>query len=73
MSFLDDHRRAVGEEREILLLEDREGTKLGRVSPAGSGPKNFEPCCAFDGWRKVQEPSFPLKRCYYLEELLLPA
>jgi len=56
-----------------LVLYDRDGTKVGRKSPVGTGPKNFEPCCNQADWREVKEPQFPLGKCYYLHEVLEPA
>ncbi len=59
---------------EILLdivLYDRTGGEIGRESPAGNGPKGFEPCCSADGWVRIEEPEFPLKRNHYLNELLM--
>lgn len=43
-----------------VVLYDREGTRLGRVSPALGGPRKFEP--ALDGrlWTVIERPSFPL-------------
>jgi len=55
------------------VLYDRDGTKVGRKSPVGTGPKNFEPCCNQADWREVKEPQFPLGKCYYLHEVLEPA
>ncbi len=43
-----------------LYLYDRDGTKLGRTSPAMGGPRTFEPCCDYSWWHRIEEPVFPL-------------
>jgi hypothetical protein len=41
-----------------LVLYRRDGTKLGRVSPACGGPRGFEPACPADAWEPIEEPDF---------------
>lgn len=43
-----------------LIRYDRDGDKLGRVSPSMGGPRSFEPACSIEGWRRIAEPSFPI-------------
>lgn len=43
-----------------LVMFDRSGEKLGRVSPAEGGPRSFEPACDAEGWERVRQPQFPL-------------
>lgn len=50
-------------EGEILLdlyIYDREGNKLGRISPVMGGPKKYEPACSSEGWERIKEPNFPI-------------
>lgn len=44
-----------------LYLYARNGEKIGRSSPVMGGPKTFEPACSWDGWYRIEEPSFPLR------------
>jgi hypothetical protein len=43
-----------------LVMYDREGEKLGRLSPACGGPRNYEPACSSNLWERIEEPVFPL-------------
>lgn len=43
-----------------LVMYDRDGTRLGRVSPALGGPRTFEPMCSIEGWERVAAPTFPM-------------
>lgn len=43
-----------------IVIYDRQGNKLGRVSPAMGGPRTFEPCLAAENWRRIAEPDFPV-------------
>ena len=42
-----------------LWLYDRKGERTGRESPACGGPRSFEPACSWDGWFRIDEPTFP--------------
>lgn len=44
-----------------LVMFDRDGAHLGRVSPACGGPRTFEPCCSVGSWRRIKVPSFPVE------------
>lgn len=56
-----------------IIIYDRTGEKIGRVSDPLDGPTGFEPCCDPDGWKKILPPQFPLKRHHYLHELVVEA
>lgn len=43
-----------------LVMYDRAGNKLGRISPPLGGPRTFEPACPGTEWRRVKEPDFPM-------------
>lgn len=54
-----------------LIIYDRSGNKLGRVSPVEPfvvlgkrylGPRTFEPACSLEGWRRIKQPSFPIEQ-----------
>lgn len=45
-----------------LVLFARDGTRIGRESPAMGGPKGFEPCCGASNWVRIKKPAFPLPR-----------
>lgn len=50
-------------EGEILLdlvMYDRNGEKIGRISPACGGPRNYEPACSASIWERIEAPVFPL-------------
>ena len=44
-----------------LVLFARSGIRIGRESPALGGPKTFEPACSYEFWRRIEEPSFPIR------------
>ena len=49
---------------EVLLdlhMFERDGTRLGRVSPAMGGPRSFEPACSAEDWRRIAPPAFPIQ------------
>lgn len=56
--------RSVYEDRGAILFDlvmyDRDGKKVGRVSPSMGGPRTFEPACSIQGWRRIAKPAFPL-------------
>lgn len=54
-----------------VVLYDRDGSRLGRISPAMGGPRHFEPATDPDGWMVIEEPRFPLQRFCYLDDLLV--
>jgi hypothetical protein len=56
--------RSQGEILLDLYIYDRDGNNLGRTSPVMGGPRSFEPCCAFEGWRRIEEPAFPLRSAW---------
>lgn len=41
-----------------LVIYDRNGTRVGRESPACGGPRNFEPACPAAHWEPIEEPNF---------------
>lgn len=41
-----------------LVFYDRTGRKIGRVSPACGGPRDFEPACPGEEWELIEEPDF---------------
>ena len=41
-----------------LVLYSRDGTKIGRESPACGGPRGFEPACPIENWAQIEEPDF---------------
>lgn len=43
-----------------IVMYDRQGNKLGRVSPSLGGPRTFEPCMNAANWRRIAEPDFPI-------------
>lgn len=43
-----------------VVIYDRQGNRLGRVSPACGGPRAFEPCLSANDWRRIAEPDFPV-------------
>lgn len=45
-----------------LVFFNRNGDRLGRVSPALGGPVSYEPCCGADQWIAIREPAFPLPK-----------
>lgn len=51
-----------------LFMYDREGTKVGRVSPVMGGPKGFEPCCSAANYKRIQPPRFPLSRFAFVKD-----
>ena len=53
-----------------IVIYSREGKKIGRTSPIRGGPSGFEPCCNPDVWVVIEEPYFPLRKSFYLKELL---
>lgn len=52
--------RLVGETLVDLVIYDRDGRALGRVSPAMGGPRKFEPACDYKDWQRTGEPKFPI-------------
>jgi hypothetical protein len=44
-----------------LVMFDRDGNRLGRVSPAMGGPRRFEPACSIEGWERIGRPHFPVE------------
>ncbi len=53
-----------------LVIYARDGTRIGRESPAMGGPRGFEPFCSAENWQKIEEPRFPLDRYDYLKNLV---
>jgi hypothetical protein len=53
-----------------IVVYERDGTKIGRKSPALDGPVDFEPCCDPDSWKKIEKPEFPLSRYCYIPEVV---
>lgn len=41
-----------------LVMYRRDGTKVGRVSPACGGPRGFEPACPPSAWGLIEEPDW---------------
>ena len=41
-----------------LVMYRRDGTKVGRVSPACGGPRGFEPACPAATWGLIDEPDW---------------
>ncbi|MGE8659087.1 MAG: hypothetical protein ACN6O8_20275 [Achromobacter sp.] len=62
-----------------IVFYGRDGTKLGRLSPAMGGPRHFDPCCSPVGWQLIQKPEFPLHgyiwgdKLTYLDDAAQPA
>lgn len=52
-----------------LVMYASDGTRLGRVTPAMGGPRNFEPYCSMDLYVPITRPSFPLPRYEWAREL----
>lgn len=53
-----------GEPGEVLLdliMFNHAGDQLGRVSPVMGGPRTFEPACSSESWKRIKEPSFPIR------------
>ena len=38
------------------------GVAIGRWTPSMGGPRDFEPCCNMAGWRRIEQPKFPIPR-----------
>jgi len=58
-----DVYRDPGSDEAVLLdlvLYDRDGSRIGRKSPACGGPSGFEPACAADYWERITPPLFPV-------------
>lgn len=53
-----------------IVLYARDGSLIGRESPAMGGPRGFEPFCSAAHWRPIRKPAFPLTRFAYLRELV---
>lgn len=45
-----------------IVLYNRDGSRLGRESPAMGGPRDFEPACPQELWEPIKPPAFPLPR-----------
>lgn len=66
--FIDQDRPRIALVKEVyemsgevlldLVFYERDGTRIGRVSPACGGPRNFEPACPADAWCLIEEPDF---------------
>lgn len=56
----DVHESSDGAVFLDLVMYNRKGDKLGRVSPAMGGPRSFEPWCELGSWRRVHAPKFPI-------------
>lgn len=41
-----------------LVMFRRDGTKVGRVSPACGGPRGFEPAMPASAWGLIEEPDW---------------
>lgn len=55
--------RAGGQILIDLVVYDTEGNRVGRVSPAMGGPRTFEPAITYSGgFRRIEPPSFPIRR-----------
>ncbi len=54
-----------------VVLYGRDGTRIGRISPAEGGPTDFEPACDASWWTVIEKPQFPLPRLGYLSEMLV--
>jgi hypothetical protein len=44
-----------------LVLYAFNGDRIGRKSAACGGPKHFEPACAWNDYRRINPPKFPLE------------
>lgn len=49
-----------------LVFYERDGTRIGRESPALGGPRGFEPMCSASNWRRILKPDFPLSKYDFL-------
>lgn len=54
-----------------VTLYERDGTRIGRRSPAMGGPTHFEPACDPECWVVIKRPRFPLSRYCYLDDVLV--
>lgn len=41
-----------------LVIYRRDGTRVGRESPACGGPRTFEPACPASGWGLIESPNW---------------
>lgn len=57
----DVSRDLDGEVLLDLWIYRSDGTRIGRLSPALSGPKTFEPGCDAVAWERISKPTFPIK------------
>lgn len=53
-----------------VVLYDRDGTRIGRQSPAEGGPRHFEPALDPSEWTVIEKPRFPLSRFEYLDRMV---
>lgn len=56
-----------------VVLFERDGRQIGRVSPALGGPRGFEPSCSPEGWAPIARPAFPMTKFAFLHDLAPPA
>lgn len=56
-----------------IVLFERDGRQIGRVSPAMGGPRGFEPSCSPEGWAEIARPAFPMNKFAFLHDLVEPA
>ncbi|MDN8616524.1 hypothetical protein [Variovorax ginsengisoli] len=52
-----------------IVLFERDGRQIGRVSPAMGGPRGFEPCASPEGWAEIARPAFPTTKFAFLHDL----
>lgn len=56
-----------------IVLFDRCGRQIGRLTPPMGGPRGFEPNCSPDGWRPIAKPDFPATKFAFIHDLVLPS
>lgn len=49
-----------GEKLVDVIRYTHKGKRIGRESPAGGGPRGFEPACAAEHWKLIKAPNFKL-------------
>ena len=65
-----DPYESIGRMHVDVVLYDRNGNRVGRLSPAMGGPKGFEPACSAENWKVIRRPNFPLPRWDDLRKIL---
>jgi hypothetical protein len=53
-----------------LVLYSRDGTRIGRESPAMGGPRNLEPACHLEFWSRIEKPDFEELEAYRHKSLM---